>query len=150
MTTTRLFIIQTVLAVAAFALFHLTIDRLEENVHASYFIERFNIAALILIGYGLLFTIVYYLLRKCSNKVLGHMHFIFGLPLFVLTFAELGLYNHDPFPRRYYTTYDSKVLDVFPVFTSTLFQVTTVLFAAGLRFFFINLGLRKSGKRNLY
>lgn len=147
MTTTRLFIIQTILVIAFVIFFHSTIVRLDGNVHDNYFIDRFNLASIIFVTYGLVFSVVYYIVRQRTNNKLGLAHFALGLPLFLLTFAEqLGFYNHDPLPRRYYTNYESKLLDIFPIFGSVIYQVTLVLFILGIATFIINLTIKKHQK----
>ncbi len=120
---------------------------IEGNVHDDYFIDRFNLASTIFGTYGLVFSIVYYFVKQKTNKKLGLTHFALGLPLFLLTFAEqLGFYNHDPIPRRYYTNYESKLLDIFPVFSSKIYQVTLILFILGITTFVINLIIKKHNK----
>ncbi len=144
MTTTRLFIIQAILVIACVIFFHSTIVSVDSNVHDDYFIDRFNFASIIFGAYGLVFSVVYYIRRQKTNRKLGLAHFVLGLPLFLLTFAEqLGFYNHDPIPRRYYTNYDSKLLDIFPVFSSLIYQVTLVVFVLGIATFIINLTIKK-------
>jgi hypothetical protein len=145
MTTTRLFGIQTILTICLVISFNSSYLNLDRNIHDQYFIDNFNIASAIFVMYSLFFSITYFSLRRLTNTILGLLHFCLGLPLFVLTFLEqLGIYNHDPQPRRYFTIDNSKIHDIFPIYISQIYQLTFAFLVIGLIVFVINLTLKRT------
>lgn len=156
MKTALLFLIQIILVGIAFSFYHTNADQAKDNVHAQYFADRFNIATIFFAVYSLLFVILYFFTRNRASSGFGFLHFVLGLPLFLLTYAEqLGFYCHDPVPRRYYTYYhtqfdyfkNSTFFDVFPIFNALIYQITSVLFLLGIASFVFNLLATKRKKK---